>query len=65
MRIILRHSLRIPVLDCASVDNAELLRTAVFTGDQSWAGMYRARLVYADGVVYVQFKPRGMLLIVK
>ena len=58
-------SLRIPVLECGSVDNAELLRTAEFTGDLSWTGMYKAKLVYADGVVYVQFKPRGMILIVK
>ena len=59
------EGLRIPVLECTSVENAELLRTAVFTGDQSWAGMYRAKLVYSDGVVYVQLKPRGMILIVE
>ena len=55
----------IPVVACAAVENRSLLRSAVFTGDMSWAGRCRARLVYEDGVLFVKFIPRGMILIVE
>ena len=55
----------IPVVACAAVENRSLLRSAVFTGDMSWAGRYKAKLVYADGVLSVKFVPRGMILIVE
>ena len=57
--------LMIPVMACGAVENSAFLRSAVFTGDSSWADSYKARLVYADGMLFVKFIPRGMILIVK
>ena len=55
----------IPILECDSVDNAELLRSATFAWNPSWVGRYRARLLYEDGVVCVKFYPRGLGMVLR
>jgi hypothetical protein len=56
---------KIPLVACGAVENLSLLRSAVFSGDMSWAGCYKAKLVYEDGMLSVKFVPRGMVLIVE
>ena len=55
----------LPIASCGAFEGAEFLRAATFTGDRSWEGLYRARLVYRNGTLAVEFRPRGMILVVE
>ena len=55
----------VKILECTAVENLPSKRNLVFTGDTSWCESYRAKLVFADGALYLQFVPNGMLILVR
>ena len=55
----------VKILDCTAVENLPSKRNPVFTGDTSWCENYRTKLVFADGSLYLQFVPNGMMLLIR
>lgn len=55
----------VKILDCTAVENLPRRKALVFTGDTSWCENYRAKLVFADGALYLQFVPNGMMLLIR